>query len=362
MISLNKSRRNRQYGYYIDDAMLTLPRTSLRQAATLPLWYDPQPSPDWISAPCMFRWKRHKPVLSIVVVCYDMPHQALNTLYSLSRDYQRRVDAVDYEVLLVENRSANNLGKSALKPLGDQFRYYARRERRPTPVNAINFGLGKARGRYIAVMIDGARLVSPGIIHRTLQAFRISEDAVVGTPGYHLGTTIQQESSLAGYDEAYERRLLSSINWREQGYRLFEIACLSQSCARGALAPLPESNWLAMSRRNFDLLGGYHTGFGSHGGGYANHDAWRRACELPHTQPVVLAGEGCFHQHHGGATTDARDKNLGRVLDEISQQYRDIRGCDFQAPAAPALILGSIPAPALGGLAATVDGGPGTSG
>ena len=46
-----------------------------------------------------------EPKLSIVVVCYRMRNQVLNTVASLSPDYQRGVSAEDYEVILIENDS-----------------------------------------------------------------------------------------------------------------------------------------------------------------------------------------------------------------------------------------------------------------
>ena len=44
---------------------------------------------------------RIPPKFSIIVVVYDMPMQAMNTLYTLSREYQRDVDNVAYEVIVV---------------------------------------------------------------------------------------------------------------------------------------------------------------------------------------------------------------------------------------------------------------------
>ena len=48
-----------------------------------------------------------RPLLSIVVVVYDMPDQAKNTLISLSTDYQQDVSMEDFEVIVVENKSPN---------------------------------------------------------------------------------------------------------------------------------------------------------------------------------------------------------------------------------------------------------------
>jgi hypothetical protein len=61
--------------------------------------------------------------LSVVVVVYDMPRQAMNTLFSLSTTYQRNVDSNDYEVIVVENKSQNNLDKIAVESLAGTYRY-----------------------------------------------------------------------------------------------------------------------------------------------------------------------------------------------------------------------------------------------
>jgi Glycosyl transferase family 2 len=192
----------------------------------------------------MFFLRKNKPLLSVIVVAWSMPRQIANTVYSLSGANQRDVDPADYEIILVENRSANLADQVQLQRLAGNLRYFMRNERLPTPVNAINYGAGKARGQYLAIMIDGARLVTPRMVDHTLQCFRATEAAVVGAPGYHLGKAVQQESSLQGYDEAYEQELLASVDWRREGYRLFDISCPSKSCERGLFAPLPESNWL----------------------------------------------------------------------------------------------------------------------
>ncbi|MEZ5436418.1 MAG: hypothetical protein R3E67_07915 [Pseudomonadales bacterium] len=47
----------------------------------------------------------NKPKLSFVVVVYNMPRQAMNTLYSLSARHQRNIVESDYEIIVIENSS-----------------------------------------------------------------------------------------------------------------------------------------------------------------------------------------------------------------------------------------------------------------
>lgn len=98
------------------------------------------------------------PLVSYVVIAYDMPQQAEITIRSLLPGYQRGVSASDYEVLIVENASPNTLSDTFLQTLPSNVSYHLRKENKPTPIHAINYGLERARGQHICVMIDGARL------------------------------------------------------------------------------------------------------------------------------------------------------------------------------------------------------------
>lgn len=105
---------------------------------------------------------RRKPYLSIIMIVYKMPDQADKTLLSLSPAYQHEVEEKDYEVIVVENRSDKIFGADRAKKYAGNVRYFLREETERTPVHAVNFGVSKARGTHVAVMIDGARMVSPG--------------------------------------------------------------------------------------------------------------------------------------------------------------------------------------------------------
>ena len=61
--------------------------------------------------------ERDRPIVSFVLVVYDMPAQAQNTVRSLLPDYQVGADFQDYEVLVVENESGNHVSADFLKTL-----------------------------------------------------------------------------------------------------------------------------------------------------------------------------------------------------------------------------------------------------
>lgn len=296
----------------------------------------------------MFFRPSKKPRLSLIVIVYAMPRQAMNTLYSLSCNYQQQVARDDYEIVVVENRSDRCLDQQAVLALGDNFRYILRDETLPTPVHAINAGADAARSDQLCIMVDGARMVTPQLVRYLLMAQRLVDEPVISVPGYHLGEELQQEAVLDGYDETVEQALLASIDWRQNGYRLFEISCLSGTSRSGFFLPIGESNTLGVSARLFTELGGFDTGFTDTGGGQCNLDFYKRAVEHQRSELVLILGEGSFHQFHGGVTTgeltgSERDKMMQRHFD----QYKSLRGEYYSPPQQQPIYLGAIPQAAM---------------
>ena len=97
-----------------------------------------------------------------------------------------------------------------------------------------------------------------------------------------------------------------------------------------------ETTALFMSRARWKALDGYDEWFVSDGGGLANLDIWKRACELPGTSVCMLLGEGTFHQIHGGVTTNSA---VSRRT-EFDREYQDLRGAAYQRPEVDAVFLG----------------------
>lgn len=284
-----------------------------------------------------------RPLISFIVIVYKMPDQAEKTLYSLSTLYQRGVGEADYEVVVVENSSSAILGEERARQYGGNVRYFYREETLPTPVNAVNFGAQQAMGTHISIMVDGARMLSPGVVSYTLAATRLHPLALVAVPGYHLGPKLQQRSMLEGYCEEVEAELLASIDWPRDGYRLFDISCLSGTSVSGYFKPIGESNCLCAPRNVWMELGGFDPAFTETGGGQVNLDFYKRAVELPETLLVILPGEGSFHQFHGGITTGTQGKARVKSMDDHFNQYASLRGGPYQAPDKRPIYLGSIP-------------------
>ncbi|MFZ3184687.1 MAG: glycosyltransferase [Pseudomonas sp.] len=297
-----------------------------------------------------------KPLLSIIVIAYDMQRQALNTLVSLSPDYQEGVSADDYEVIVVENRSQRNMDASAIAALPGNFRYFLRDEPGVSPAAAINFGFSQACGAFIGLMIDGARMVTPGVVRYALMAFRATEDAMVVVPGYNLGESEQQFHLSCGYTEEKEQALLSEIDWPNDGYRLFDISCLSGANPNGVFHPFMECNCLFMSADIFRDIGQADERFDLPGGGSLNLYLYRKTAIHPCTEHFLLAGEGSFHQIHGGVTTSADDRREEK-LQEHREQLCRLLGYPFSAPSVEPILLGKMRSSAMPFLKRSVERG-----
>lgn len=280
------------------------------------------------------------PQLSIIVVVYNMRREAPRTLYSLSPAYQLGVDGADYEVIVVENGSTEPLAPEDVAAFGANFRYARIEQASPSPAGAINHGVALSKAPFVGLMIDGARLATPGVIALAMQCLGRFERAVVGTVGFHLGPAVQMESVGHGYNQAVEDELLGRSDWRNQGYRLFEISALAGSSPTGWLGTLNESNLLFLSRALFDELGGFDEQFTLPGGGFVNLDFYRRACELPNSLLITLLGEATFHQVHGGAITNQPAAELPQRLQTYGEEYRRIRGFYHDNPTRPPLLFG----------------------
>ena len=190
----------------------------------------------------MRTWRRWctRPALSVVVVFYDMRREAERTLYSLTSAYQHGVTDTAYEVLAVDNGSRQPLDPAWVKRFGPQFHYRFYPATTPSPCAALNAMARLARGRYLMCCIDGARMFSPGILRHTLQLLPQFPHPFVYTLGMHLGQELQNQALLNGYNQQVEDALLDSVDWRNDGYELFRIACLAGSSSKGPFGPMTE--------------------------------------------------------------------------------------------------------------------------
>ncbi len=265
-------------------------------------------------------------MLSIVVLCFNMRRELARTLHSLSRAYQRGMETADYEVILVDNGSDEPPTEAEYAGLDLNLRIVRQPNPTPSPVAAANLGLSLCRGELICVIFDGARMASPGLLAAGVRAARLHARPIVFTQSLTLGRGIQHLIAGESYDQAVEDRLIDSIAWPGDGYRLFEIATglTPETGERRWARPLYESNALFMPAALWRETGGYDPLFVTAGGGCASMDLFQRACVLPGAQLIVITGEATFHQIHTGSVSTAA-KDAVDKLKRFSREYHHIR-------------------------------------
>ncbi|HEX6654307.1 MAG TPA: CmcI family methyltransferase [Thermoleophilaceae bacterium] len=279
--------------------------------------------------------------LSVVAVFYNMRREAARTLHSLSRSYQRGVDELDYEVIVVENGSDpdKRLGEGFVRSFGPEFKYLdLGDEASPSPAPAVNRGIAASTGGNVAVMIDGAHVLTPGVLRHGMLGLSAYAPAVVTAKHWYVGPGQQPETVAGGYDRDVEDRLFAQIRWPKDGYRLFEIGHFIGD--RDWFDGEWESNCIFVPRPLLDQAGGMDESFSTPGGGFANLDFFERMTGTPGTTLVTMLGEGTFHQVHGGTTTN--ETQPVELIRSYEKQYEELRGRRFRIPGQRTSYVGSI--------------------
>ena len=290
-----------------------------------------------------------RPAVSVVVVAYDMARELPRTLRTLVPGYQRDLAPEDVELVVVDNGSPTPVAPSDL-PDHPRVELIRLDPAPPSPARAANVGVAAATGELVGLVVDGARMASPGLLATALLGARLAEQPVVASLGWHLGLGGRHmEADRTGHDRAAEDRLLADAGWEEDGYRLFGISTLAGSSGRGWFGPLGESSALFLPARRWAALGGLDEAFALPGGGLVNHDLYRRAVTAPGASLVVLLGEGTFHQHHGGAATSGRFD-----FEAMQADHERLRGRRYAPPEVAPTYVGRMPPEALPHVAESV--------
>lgn len=266
--------------------------------------------------------------LSVVVNFYNMRREAERTLTSLRLGYQQGAGDLAYEVLCIDNGSEPPLDSDWIASFGPQFRLVRPSRLQSSPCAALNEASLQARGKYLAVMIDGAHLLTPGVFREALSAWRENPAAVVALRHWFVGGD-QRWLALAGYTRKQEDRLFDRIRWPSNGYELFRIGSPIGENPEPWFDGLSESNCLMLPTSLFDRIGGFDEAFTHAGGGFANLDLWRRASDAAEGPLVALIGEASFHQFHEGTTTNVDDAEKDIRVRAYAHAYRTLRGAAF---------------------------------
>jgi cephalosporin hydroxylase len=283
--------------------------------------------------------------LSVIIVFYNMRREAERTLHSLSRAYQQGIADLDYEVIVVENGSDDDqrLNDDFVRSFGSEFRYLdLAADATPSPAHALNRGIAAARGDAFAFMIDGAHVLTPGVLRFGMTGLSTYEPSIVATQQWYVGPGQQGDAVLTGYDQDFEDKLFEDIEWPTDGYRLFDIGHFVGD--RDWFDGIWESNCMFVSRKYLEQLGCFDEAFSVPGGGYANLEFYERLGSSPDVTVTTIIGEGSFHQVHGGTTTNVADADeRRRRIAGYAQQYAEMRGRAFRGPGRTIHFVGSMP-------------------
>ncbi len=280
--------------------------------------------------------------LTVVVAFRDMRREAPRTLASLAPRFQRGVAEITYEIAAIDIGSTRSLDTEAARTFGgNHCRHIVLGSDSASPAAAINSVVKDSRCEWIMCLIDGARMASPGVVRMAMLGTRLGARPFVYTLSMHLGSRLQNEAMMRGYDQQVEDELLAQVDWQSDGYSLFRISTVSPSPVTGFLSKLAETNCFLMRREDYLGIGGLSEEFQSPGGGLVNHDFFNRVHEIADFTPVMLLGEATFHQFHGGASTNVPPHR--HPWASYVEEYRRIRGCEFRSKWRSPVYLGGAP-------------------
>lgn len=267
--------------------------------------------------------------LTIIVVVHRMARQAANCIWSLTADRQQNVSAADYKIVVIENESDDVLGKDAAESMGANVHWFLSKARTQTPVFALGRGLLAGRTEHVGAVLDAAYIFTPRVVELTIVAARLAPNPVIAVPTYHLGEGQQHQTSREGYGEERERKLLDELDWRVDPYRLFQAAVPAPGNERGYLLPMAESGAVFVRRELLTTLQPELERFWMPGGGHVATYLLHEACRSDDAELIVLAGEGAFHQYHGGLLT-SHHEDRAAVASRASLSLASIAGGPFE--------------------------------
>lgn len=289
----------------------------------------------------------NSPIISVVIVSYNMAREIPRTVHSFLPPYQMGLQPGDVEIIVLENGSSRPVSPEIIASWPASVRYARVEDPQPSPARALNEGVAMSRGDFVCPVIDGARMASPGLLSTAFRALQFSPRAVAATIGCHLGEKQQQLAVEDGYNQQVEDDLLRSIDWPEDGYRLFEIAAPAGSSQSAWFEAISESNAPVLSRRLYSEIGGYDERFDIPGGGLVNLDFFRRLVDDSSVEYLLVLGEATFHQFHGGVTTSKsvgqKDESGKTAWSVYANQYQDIHGFPYATSRRQPLIVGGFP-------------------
>ncbi|MBK7052740.1 MAG: glycosyltransferase family 2 protein [Rhodoferax sp.] len=280
-------------------------------------------------------------MISIVVNFFNNCREAERTLFSLSRAYQKGIFDTPYEVIVIDHGSTKPLSASTVMSFGPEFKYRFVKTTSVSPVKAINVACRDAAGDELLVLIDGAHILSPGILKAATDAFKMFANPFIATVPFHLGPKRQNESVADGYNQQVEDALLAPIDWKSNGYKLYTATGNFADSSGGWFGCLLESGCFGMRKADYLTMGGFDERFQTKGGGLVALEFFKRAVSNSAFEYVMLLGEGTFHQFHGGVASNAKLED--HPFEEFHNEYTKITGTEYSQALRKPYFVGQLP-------------------
>ena len=280
--------------------------------------------------------KSQKIDLSIVLICYNMQREIIRTIQSFLHPYQIGIEDKNIEIIVIDTGSKI---LPDLKQFQDKVKLIQFKTKYPSPVEAVNHGIEIASSDLVGVLIDGARMVTPGMCRDVINVNKEHDRVFISTLAFHLGPIVQMESVFEGYNKDVEDKLLEEIDWMNNGYDLYLASSLALSSKNGLYGPIAESNAIFTTKKIWNELDGFEEKFISIGGGLSNLDVYKRACEKDDLKHIRLSNEATFHQVHGGVATNNKQGENDHIF---NKEYETIRGIPFSVPNKIPVLYGDL--------------------
>ncbi len=252
--------------------------------------------------------------ISVLLFCYDIREEVINTLESLRNEYQN-FDPSLYEVLILENPSENNLSAKEIYNLPDNF-FYNLNTHKKSFTESLNHLSSKANGDYLLIIPDGANILSKRVLNYCYQAIKISSKCIVAFHSYNLGFAENGISKKDIHDSKKIEKAFLNEMFPKFPDSLLNNASWADSSSSGSFSQMAESNCLLLTKQLWNKIDGFDQRLDSIEEGIANLDLYNRALENKDHKLFFVLGEGTIHQLNSKKSANSFVKNFEKCKSE----------------------------------------------